>query len=217
MLLDGVQLVGGCVTPLAGQLSLGVLGAVATGDVDVAAAQVPAVLQAAAPAAAAMRWVHQGARGQQLCVLEQSHAGSLPGGSQPGPSSVPSSRLLARWPLPRQPLTLPLHVPTAPPPPRPTGQAPTAFVPGTCTLATLPLRLLLWLSDTGWLLQHKASKAKMPPTQSPIRQTWGERPWGLSAAQGCHATLLQLGWVPSRLALQGPLSSLPPARDSPAR
>lgn len=49
---------------------------------------------------------------------------------------------------------------------------------GTCTLATLPLRLLLWLSDTGWLLQHKASKARMPPTQSPIRQTWsGGGPW----------------------------------------
>lgn len=46
---------------------------------------------------------------------------------------------------------------------------------GTCTLATLatlPRRLLLWLSQSGWLLWHKASNARTPPTQSPIRQTW---------------------------------------------
>ena len=52
MLLDGVQLIGGRVTPFAGQLPSGVLSAVASGDVNVAAAQVPTALQAGASAAA---------------------------------------------------------------------------------------------------------------------------------------------------------------------
>lgn len=53
VLLDGVQLIGGRVTPLAGQLPLGVLGAIAAGDVNVAAAQVPTALQAGATTATA--------------------------------------------------------------------------------------------------------------------------------------------------------------------
>lgn len=73
MLLDGVQLVGGRVAPLAGQLPFGVLGATAARDVDIAAAEVPTALQATATAtatAAAMCRIHQGARGQQVSVLE---------------------------------------------------------------------------------------------------------------------------------------------------
>lgn len=81
MLLDGVQLVGGRVTPLSGQLPLGVFDTIASGEIDVAAAQVPAALQAAA---AALGRIDQGAGGQQVSVLEQPHAGSLPGGHRPG-------------------------------------------------------------------------------------------------------------------------------------
>ena len=46
VLLNGVQLIGGRITPFAGQLPSGVLGAIAAGDVNVAAAQVPTTLQA---------------------------------------------------------------------------------------------------------------------------------------------------------------------------
>jgi hypothetical protein len=76
VLLDGVQLIGGRVTPFAGQLPSGVLSAVASGDVNVAAAQVPTALQAGASAAAtatatgAVCCIRQGARGQQVSVLE---------------------------------------------------------------------------------------------------------------------------------------------------
>lgn len=76
MLLDGVQLISGGVAPFAGQLLSGVLGAVASGDVNVAAAQMPAVLQAGASTTAtatttrAVCCIHQDARGQQVSVLE---------------------------------------------------------------------------------------------------------------------------------------------------
>lgn len=46
VLLNGVQLIGGRIAPFAGQLPSGVLGAIAAGDVNVAAAQVPTTLQA---------------------------------------------------------------------------------------------------------------------------------------------------------------------------
>lgn len=45
MLLDGVQLVGGGVATLAGELLLGVVGTAAAWDVDVAPAQVTAAFQ----------------------------------------------------------------------------------------------------------------------------------------------------------------------------
>ena len=42
----------------------------------------------------------------------------------------------------------------------------------TWTLTMLPLRLLFWLSLTVWLLLHRASNPRIPPTQSPMRQTY---------------------------------------------
>lgn len=41
----------------------------------------------------------------------------------------------------------------------------------TCTLMVLPRLLLFWLSDTVTELLHRASKPRMPPTQSPITHT----------------------------------------------
>lgn len=74
MLLNGVQLIGGRIAPFAGQLPSGILGAIAAGDVNVAAAQVPTTLQAGASATTtatgAVCCIHQDARGQQVSVLE---------------------------------------------------------------------------------------------------------------------------------------------------
>lgn len=76
MLLDGVQLIGGGVAPFARHLLSGVLRAVASGDVNVATAQMPAALQAGASTTAtatttgAVCCIHQDARGQQVSVLE---------------------------------------------------------------------------------------------------------------------------------------------------
>lgn len=82
VLLDGVQLIGGRITPFARQLPSGVLSAVAAGDVNVAAAQVPTALQVGASTTAtatatttatatgAVCCIHQDARGQQVSVLE---------------------------------------------------------------------------------------------------------------------------------------------------
>lgn len=85
MLLDGVQLIGGRVTPFAGQLPSGVLGAVASGDVNVAAAQVPTALQtgasttaATATATRAVCCIRQGARGQQVSVPTRGGKSCLP-------------------------------------------------------------------------------------------------------------------------------------------
>lgn len=94
MLLNGVQLVGGRVAPLAGQLLFGVLGAVAVWDVNVATAEVPAALQVAA--AGAVRCVHQGTnRGQKVRVLER-HRGSLPVGWELEPTRVANAPGLSR-------------------------------------------------------------------------------------------------------------------------
>lgn len=43
--------------------------------------------------------------------------------------------------------------------------------PGTWTLMALPRLLLFWLSDTVTELLHRASKPRIPPTQSPITHT----------------------------------------------
>lgn len=95
VLLNGVQLIGGRVAPLAGQLPFGVLGAVAVRDVNVAAAEMPAALQVAA--AGTVRCVHQGTnRGQQIRVLEW-HRGSLPEGWElEEPTRVASAPGLSR-------------------------------------------------------------------------------------------------------------------------
>ena len=75
VLFDGVHLVGGGIAPLAGQRFLGVVGGggARAGDVDVAAAEVAAGLQAggrqALPAG------HHEARRQQVLVLLQNHEG----------------------------------------------------------------------------------------------------------------------------------------------
>lgn len=66
VLSDGVELVGGGVAPLAGQLFLGVV-LTAAGDVDVAAAQVSAALQVGVPGAVAV--VHDDPRREQVIVL----------------------------------------------------------------------------------------------------------------------------------------------------
>lgn len=56
----------------------------------------------------------------------------------------------------------------------------------TCTLMTLPLRLLFWLSLTVWLLLHRASKPRIPPTQSPMRQTWRVKGWEIFITYICR-------------------------------
>lgn len=65
-MLDGVQLVRGRVAALAGELPLGVVGAGAARDVDVAAAEVTAPLQGRRGRTAA---VYDDARGEKVCVL----------------------------------------------------------------------------------------------------------------------------------------------------
>lgn len=67
----------------------------------------------------------------------------------------------------------------------------------TCMLTMLPRRLLFWLSDTVWLLLHSASKPRMPPTQSPMRQTYatGTASGGLGKGNILQATWYFIGQV----------------------
>lgn len=69
VMLDGVQLVCGRVATLARKLSLGIVGARAARDVDVAAAQVTASLQGRRGRAAA---VYDDARREEVRVLRET-------------------------------------------------------------------------------------------------------------------------------------------------